>query len=252
MLQSRGSTALGSEVRFGVPKPDLGGQRTIRTYAVLCALTPLIPIPFVDDIARAYFRRRLVRGLASLRGLVLPEAGVRTLADTPGRGCLIGCLVAPPLYAVKKLFRKIFYFLEWKRAVDTASETYHFGSLVDHAFERRWPAPAGPVEATRLRAAVDSVLARRGTSPIDKAVREAFEQSKSGVFRAAAAMKRALGGLTRRPAVEQVELAVEPVERDEAHIADVAGALRQAMDKVPPGYLEALCDELAEELGRQT
>ena len=234
-----------------MPKPDLGGQRAIRTYAVLCALTPLIPLPFVDDIARAYFRRRLVRSLASARGLVLPEAGVRTLADPPERGCLMGCLVAPPLYAMKKLFRKIFYFLEWKRAVDTASETYHFGSLVDHAFERRWPAPAGPVEATRLRAAIESVLARRGTSPIDKAVRGAFEQSKDAVFRGAAAMKHALGGLTRHPPVEQVEHAVAPVEQDEARIAEVAGALGQAIEKVPPGYLESLCDQVAEELGRQ-
>ena len=229
-------------------KPDLAGQRIIRTYAVLSGLTPLIPVPFVDDLANAYFRRRMVRGLAAARSLPFPETDVRTMTDEPSRGCLLGCLVAPILYLLKRVFRKIFYFLEWKRAIDTASQTYHFGSVLDHAFERRWPAPAGSVEAARLRAAIDAVLARRGTSPIDKAIRETFERSKGAVFGAAAALKRAVSGLTRRARAEQVESAIAPVEGE---VGGVAAALGAALDQVPPGYMEGLCRMVADELDVQ-
>ena len=229
--------------------PDKPGRRIARTYAVLVGLTPLIPVPFVDDIARGYFRRRLVRALAASRGETLAEADVRTLADPVGGGCLAGCLLAPLVYILKKLFRKIFFFLEWKRAIDVAAEAYHFGSLLDHALERRWLAVH---EASRLRAAIDAVLARRGTSPIDRAVREAFGRSKGAIVGAARGARNAVRGLTRRAPPEQVERALQSVERQESERVDgVAGALEAALADVPPGYLEELGRLLAQELGEQ-
>jgi hypothetical protein len=232
-----------------VTKPDLAGPRLVRTYAVLTALTPLVPVPILDDVLRGYFRRRLVRGLASARQVRLEGADVHALADERGGGCLTGCLVTPVVYGLKVVFRKIFFFLEWKRAIDTASETYHFGSLLDHALGQGWCAPRGPVAAARLRTAIDAVLARRGTSPFDAVIRETFNRSKGAVLSAAGALKRAVSGLTRRSRTEQVERAVEPVETADGAVGGVAGALGDAIDKVPPGYFEGLCRMLADELG---
>src|SRR5436305_880777 len=51
-----------------------GSQRGLIAHAVLAGLTPLIPVPVVDDLAKNYFRRRLVRRLAEASEQVEPEA----------------------------------------------------------------------------------------------------------------------------------------------------------------------------------
>ena len=50
---------------------EAGNQRSLVTYAIFVGLTPLIPVPFVDDLAQSYFRRRLVRMLAASHGHAL-------------------------------------------------------------------------------------------------------------------------------------------------------------------------------------
>ena len=233
--------------------PQGNGGGSIRTYSVLAGLTPLIPLPFIDDILRSYFRRRMLRALAAARGVSLSEADVHLLADQPRQGCLTGCLLIPILYLLKRVLRKLFLFLEWKRAIDVASEAYHFGSLLDYLLEKRRLAPEGTHDAARVRAAVDAVLERRGTSPIDKAVREAFDRSRAAVVGAARGLMSAVRGLTRRTPPEQVEKAVQGVERDQAReVSHVTEALEDALEKVPVGYLEGLCRLLEEELAHVT
>ena len=232
-----------------MPEPDRRSETIVRNYAVLCGLTPLVPLPFVDDLVKGYFRRRMVRGLAAARAAPLAPADVQALADERRGGCLTGCLGAAFVYPLKRIFRKIFFFLEWKRAVDTASETYHFGSLVDYALQERWMPPAGEIAASRVRAGVDAVLQRRGTGPIEIAVRESFSRSKAGVASAARGLRRALGGLGARPADDQVERALQEsaLARDGAPLADDLG---RALDDVPPSYMAGLCRQLADEVKR--
>ena len=56
---------------------EAGGrqQRGLVTYSVLAGLTPLIPVPFVDDLVKNYFRRRLLRSLAAEAGRALFSRG---------------------------------------------------------------------------------------------------------------------------------------------------------------------------------
>src|ERR1043165_7283042 len=93
-------------------------QRQIILHSILAVLTPLIPIPFVDDLVKAYFKRRMVRKLAAAQSQYLNDADVARLADDPDSGCLLGCLTTVLVYPLKAIFRKVFFFLEWKRAVD--------------------------------------------------------------------------------------------------------------------------------------
>jgi hypothetical protein len=230
--------------------PDRGGQGIIRRYAVLCGLTPLVPLPLVDDLAKMYLRRRLVRALAGIRAVALSADDVRALADEPRPGCVSGCFLFAIVYPVRKLFRTIFFFLEWKRAIDTTSETYHYGSLADYALQCGW-CTAG--EHARVRAAIDAVLRRRGTSPIEAAIGETLRRSKATVFGAAHGLKSALLGTQRRSREEQVEKAIDSMDAHENGIVDaLAGQLGQALDQVPAGYLDSLCAQLAEELARST
>src|SRR5688500_5976683 len=111
--------------------PGNSRQNLLVTHAVLTGLTPLVPIPFVDDQIYAYFMRSLVQHLATSQGRTLSGSDITSLAAHPSRGCALGCLGSVLLYPLKRVMRKVFFFLEWKRAVDTISHTYYQGYLID-------------------------------------------------------------------------------------------------------------------------
>ncbi|HEX8354707.1 MAG TPA: hypothetical protein VF611_17500, partial [Pyrinomonadaceae bacterium] len=76
-------------------------QRTLVTHAVLTGLTPLIPVPLVDDLVKSYFRKRLVRSLAASAGRRLSEEEVDALTAETGGGCLGGCVTTALVYPLK-------------------------------------------------------------------------------------------------------------------------------------------------------
>ncbi|HWO01155.1 MAG TPA: hypothetical protein VNS63_17980 [Blastocatellia bacterium] len=190
---------------------ESGNQRLIITHAVLTGLTPLIPIPILDDLARSYFQRRLVRQLAESYRRALSEQDVRVLADDANGGCF-GCVGGAFLLPFKLIFRKLFFFLEWKRAADTVSRTYHQGYLLEYALrEGGFPDQHATAD---VRAAIDAVLREVGTGPVERAVRLTFSQSKSALSSAARLLRRSLQGLSRKPDEEQVAQAAKAVEEE--------------------------------------
>lgn len=224
----------------------------IITFSVMAGLTPLIPIPFVDDLAKAYFKRRMTRELAASYGQTLTEADVKTLSDDADEGCLRGCLITILIYPLKWIFRKIFIFLEWKRAVDIVTRAYYQGYLIDYALDQKWIAPAGKTDAAQARAAIDRVLAEVNPSLIERAVKETFSQSKNMLKSAARMLQTNLRRLTRRASEEQVEQAMESVEREkEREIEGVASRLQRSIEKIPADYFDRLRAMLKAEMSKK-
>ncbi|MEW6731700.1 MAG: hypothetical protein AB1489_10265 [Acidobacteriota bacterium] len=222
-------------------------QRLILTHAVLIGLTPLIPLPLLDDLTKTYLQRRLARKLLAAHGEQLSVQEIQALADDPNGGCLSGCLSMILLYPIKKIFRKIFFFLEWKRAIDLVSRAYHHGYLLDYALQQGWrpPTPSAP----QLRVAIDDVCREVGTSPIEHAVRATFNQSKEALKNAATLLARSLQGIRKRPAAEEVAAAVEAVEeQEERQIEGVTARLQKNFEKIPAEHFQRLCARLAARL----
>jgi Skp family chaperone for outer membrane proteins len=224
-------------------------QNTIIKHAVLVGITPLIPIPFLDDIARAYFQRRLIRSLAAARNLQLTSEGTHTLADRKGGGCL-GCLSAIFLYPFKFLFRKIFFFLEFKRAIDSVSHTFYHGYLVDYAFEKKWCSPQGSTSPAALRAAIDQLLTEVNTSVVEKAVRAALKQSMSVLRDSASHLQNTLKGLTRRSSEDEVAEKMKSAElQEEKEIAGIVEQIQTAVNNLPEEHFQQLRERFAAILG---
>ena len=220
-------------------------QRRILTHSVLTALALLIPVPFVDDMVVDYFRRRLVRRLGEERGVPISEEDVRTLADDPSKGCLPGCLGGVFLYPIKKIFRQIFFFLEWKRATDLVSTVYHRGVLLDWAMEQ---GRLGPKSAAEVRSAIDAVLAETPVGPVEVAVRGVFSQSKSALKGGVAILKNAVAGRARQP--EQVAGAVEAVRaEEERQISGVVDLLQEKIATVPDEHFDGMRERFLARLG---
>jgi hypothetical protein len=222
-------------------------QRLLVTHAVLTGLTPLIPVPFLDDLVKAYFQRRLVRRLGERHGVALAPDEVSALADDPSSGCLSGCVVTLVLYPIKKLFRKIFFVLEWKRAVDTASRTYHRGLLYDYALGEGLVEKHAP---PAVRASADAVLKLEVITPVERAIRGAFTQSKSVMRGAAEVLRKAVGGTPRGADPSDVAAAVEAVEAEEERaVGGIVGRILAAVEAVPQSHFDRLRDRLREQLG---
>ena len=224
--------------------PEGGNQKLIITHAVLTGLTPLIPVPIVDDLVKSYFQRRLVRRLSRVYAINPTEQEVKTLADDPSSGCLAGCLGGAVLLPLKLIFRKVFFFLEWKRAVDTVSRTFHQGYLLDCAMHAGWyPHQRNAVD---VRKAIDAVCREVGTGPIERAVGLTFAQSKETLKSAANLLKRSLKSISGKPNAELVASAAEAVESEEERkIEGVINKLQNSIQSVPESYFDGLRSRLA-------
>ncbi len=225
-------------------------QRQIILHSILAGLTPLIPMPFLDDLVKTYFKRRMVRRLAAAHSQLLGDADVETLSDDKDSGCLVGCLTTVVIYPLKAIFRKIFFFLEWKRAIDTVSHTYYQGFLVEFALAERWLVPAGSIAATDARRVSDHLLQQVNTSLIERAVRGVFSQSKATIKKAANLLKEGMRRLTRRPSPAQVAEAIAPVEAaEEKELEGVVAQLQNAIERIPASHFDQLRDQFAAAFG---
>jgi hypothetical protein len=232
--------------------PDGGSQRSLVAHAVLTGLTPLIPLPLVDDLAKNYFRRRLVRGLAAASSRGLSDGETSALLKEKGRGCLLGCLSAVLVYPLKAVFRKVFYFLEWKRAVDLASRTYHFGYLVGYALRPR-EGGATLVDlcgAEAVGQSIQAVCREAPIRPVEAAIAGTFRGSRRALRAAANLLAPPLRRLQGRARPEEVAEAIEQIEpQEERELDPVVTRLQRSLASVPDEHFRRLRERLDARLG---
>ncbi|AKQ66978.1 hypothetical protein A176_003890 [Myxococcus hansupus] len=153
--------------------------------AVVSGLTPLIPVPFLDDYALRQARESMVLTLLSEHDLPKkPARAVEMLAGSHiGRtagGRLLSSLKGLALFPVRKVFRKVFFVLWVKDCVDVASSALHHGYLLNHALER------GDLKADELEGAqpekihdaIVAACAELDPRPINQALRRLFAGSR--------------------------------------------------------------------------
>ena len=216
-------------------------QLTLITHALLVGLTPLIPLPLADDLAKQFLQQRMVRSLARTHGVTIDEK------DLPGmlsvlpakKGCLSGCLLSAIAYPLKKLARKIFFFLEIKRAVDLTSYTYHYGYLLDYAMREGWFAKRGLKE---IDAALDDICLAAPIKPVEAAIRATFQQSKRLLLLPVSLVEAQLTRIGGEPTPEQVAEGLRAAKSDENQQAlnSLAARLQNALAAVPDEHFTKL------------
>jgi hypothetical protein len=147
----------------------------ILTHAVLVGLTPLIPVPVLDDWVKSMFLRSMVRQLAAARGLTPSPAQVEALIQEDfWDSCLEGCF-GTLLYLLRELLSKIFFFVEWRRAVNLVGYVYYTGFLIDAALQDGYPlasADGATEPAAKLREAIRRARYQANLHLIQRLVRE--------------------------------------------------------------------------------
>jgi hypothetical protein len=235
--------------------PNIQGvhQSQILTHSVLVGLTPLIPIPFVDEMVRELLLRRMVRILAAAHRVDLSPAEVRTLADEPKESWFKGAAMSVVLMPIKLIVRKAFFVLQGKRVIDLASTAYHRGYLLDVAFADRWCVPEGPRRPHEIRQAIDAVCREANTEPVAWAFRAGLEQSWQGMIGVVGFLRTRLGkggGPAAREAAEaRVSQVVEDATSEASGIGTVVGRVHKTISEVPSQHFEDLRSRLHAKLG---
>lgn len=131
-------------------------------HSLLIGLTPLIPIPFVDDWVKSGFQRRMVRQITGAYGISLTTDEVETLLQEDFWDSCIGGCVMTAISLLRRIFRKILFIFEIRRGFNLFSQTYYTGFLLEAALMDGYvfggqtaAEPAQRVEAARrLREAI--------------------------------------------------------------------------------------------------
>ncbi len=135
--------------------------------ATLAGLSILVPVPFLDSAFEWFFKRRVAGSIAGWRGRRLAPAVLNEL--NRGEGSWVqGCLLLPITLTwglLKRLSKKILYFLTIKEATDQLSHHWHRAFLIDYALQHGHLDSADSAQVARR--AMDYALATATTSPLE-------------------------------------------------------------------------------------
>ena len=116
------------------PQPRTGFDWPTYADATLAGLSILIPIPVVDWVFERFFRRRMAGAIARSHGRTLSPAVATALNQEEGNW-LATCLTLPitgTIWLIKRVSRKILYFLTVKEATDQISYYWQRAFLIDY------------------------------------------------------------------------------------------------------------------------
>lgn len=219
--------------------PDAPWFRRLTFFGLLASLTPLIPLPFVDDWAAAWVERRQVADAFRRRGLEAQGWHVEVLTwdGEEGRpGCLYGLLLAFQLtvYVAKWIFRKLLVFLLIKDCVDRFSTTFQHGYLLHVAFERGLldaRTLAGGERLIEVRQAILATCETIDPRPLNQLVRRVLAGSRRLLLDAARIFGRLLRA-ERKEARRHGEAPAAAGTASEARIEEQERAVGGLLDRL--------------------
>lgn len=201
--------------------PEVPWRQTLILYSTLTGLCKLIPIPFVDDIVQGYVARRMVRVLLAEHGIVADTTALERLTRER-TGCPLGCLYTLVWYPIKKIFRKILFFLAFKDFADEASRWFHRGYLVQYAAQAELLTAHTLTTEDRLwpvALAMEETLQETDTKRFTRLIRRAWSGSRASLRVTARRLFRVVRAERKQPdAEEAVSTALEQVEAEHSEL----------------------------------
>jgi len=158
--------------------------------ATFAGLSLLLPIPFVDGLLEAYFRRRMPGDIARRRGRALPAQSIR-LVNRQRAAWWPGCLLWPAqalVYLIRNLWRTLVYILTVYDTSEKVSYYWHRAFLLDYAIGRG--DLDQPARAEVAATALHRVLETTQTSPLLNLAREIVDEARSRIGALARAIFR--------------------------------------------------------------
>jgi hypothetical protein len=118
---------------------------SVMYHSILIGAAFLVPIPFLDERLAIFLWKHMVSDLAKIHSRTLTKEQVLALSYQSRFVISEGCLFLLKR-SFKELFQEIFFFLEWRKAIQVATDAYYSGYLLNElfAYEGFDPAKADP------------------------------------------------------------------------------------------------------------
>lgn len=241
--------------------PETATLRTLVAHALVISLTPLIPIPFVDDWTRDRLRRWQVEQRLKHHGATLGDdplgvlaLGQKTFQPTGClKGCALGAMIKTTLYVLKKLslkiFRKILVFLTIKDCADQFARTLDEGILCEHALATGRLGKTPKVDQVRaVRHALEQAMTSAGRGPIEQVARAVFSGSRGLIRHAGRTIAQNLRKL-RRGGSSDSQIPGELERQSEAELGTLIDTLTREVGE-EAAYFDRLIKRFEEALAQ--
>ena len=143
-------------------------------HSILIGAALFVPIPLLDERIAIFLWKRMISELAKSHNRTLTKDQVVTLSYQSRFALSEGCLL---LFGqlIKAVFRTVFFFLEWRKAINLATDAYYSGYLLNELFAYEGFDPAKSARyATALQKAKQGV----NTKLVQGVFRSQFRSSK--------------------------------------------------------------------------
>jgi hypothetical protein len=150
---------------------------TVIYHSLLIGAALFVPIPFLDDRLATFLWKHMVADLAKSHNRNLTKEQILALSYQSRLALSDGCMVVL-LRIFRQLFQEILFWLEWRKAINLASDAYYSGFLLNElfAYEGFDPAKTGQY-AVALQKAKQGVNMKL----VQGVFRSQFKSSKSGL-----------------------------------------------------------------------
>jgi hypothetical protein len=231
---------------------------TVIYHSILIGVALFVPIPFLDEKLAIFLWKHMVADLAKSHNRNLTKDQLLALSYQSRFGISDGCLFL--LWRVfKEFFQEIFFFLEWRKAINLATDAYYSGYLLNElfAYEGFDPAKSGQY-------AIAMQKAKQGVNmKLVQGVFRANFRSGKGVLTSVAkwlssiTVGYAKDSWARRKSKKNADSASERQMENffEMHrsrfqelLKDLIASLQSGIGNLPKGHFDDLRNKLFEEL----
>jgi hypothetical protein len=106
---------------------------TVIYHSLLIGAALFVPVPFLDDRLATFLWKHMVSDLAKSHGRTLTNEQLRALSYQSGFALSDGCI-----YVIVRFFtelvQEILFLLEWRKAINLATDAYYSGYLLNELF----------------------------------------------------------------------------------------------------------------------
>ena len=122
-------------------------------HSLLIGVALFVPIPFLDDRLATFLWKHMVSDLAKSHNRNLTREQLLALSYQSRFALSDGCMFLFRRF-LRELLQEILFFLEWRKAINLATDAYYSGYLLNElfAYDRFDPAKAGQYAITLQKA----------------------------------------------------------------------------------------------------
>ena len=228
---------------------------SIVTYSVLGGLCPLIPVPFMDDVILGFIKKRQVATLCKSYGISPTDEAIKALTKEPS-GCVSGCLFTAITYPVRKILKKVLFFLSIKSCVDVTSTMLHRGYLLNHCLQAGHITDANVQDKAamvRVQGAIIAACKDVDPRPVNQALKRIYGASKA-LLRGGARSMWALFRKARKENPDREASMGEALDKTrQQEQGPLASLFTQVREEVwsQEGYVKNLVARFEEEISRE-